>query len=215
MSLPMNRRTALAGSLAVGGWLWSDRSRADEVAHPMPRASDRLPDLPLINHRGEKVRFYTDLISNRPVVINMMYVNCRGTCPGTTARLSEMWPELEAAIGHNLRLISITLEPETDSPKVLAEYAESYQPRKASSLKSDWQFLSGQKGDIEAIRKGLGLTDPDPKIDQDVTQHATLLTFGNDRLDRWASLPVETSPNQMLKTIIRILRGAQASGSQP
>lgn len=215
MSLLFNRRTALAGSLAVGGWLWPNRSSAEEVAHPEPKASDRLPDLPLINHRGENVRFYTDLIADRPVVINMMYVNCRGTCPGTSARLSAMWPELEAAIGPNLRLISITLEPEVDTVKVLAEYADSYRPRKAASLKSDWQFLSGRKENTEAIRKALGLTDPDPKIDQDVTQHATLLTFGNDRLDRWASLPVETASKQMLKTIIRILRGAQLSGSQP
>ena len=215
MSLLFNRRTALAGSLVVGGWLWPNRSRAEEVAPPEPKASDRLPDLPLINHRGETVRFYTDLIADRPVVINMMYVNCRGTCPGTSARLSAMWPELEAAIGPSLRLISITLEPEVDTPKVLAEYADSYRPRKASSLKSEWQFLSGRKEDTEAIRKALGLTDPDPKIDQDVTQHATLLTFGNDRLDRWASLPVETASKQMLKTIIRILRGAQLSGSQP
>lgn len=211
MNPVINRRAALAGSLAVGGiLLGKSATRQALSAPPEPRASDRLPDVPLINHRGEKVKFYSDLIANRPVVINMMYVNCRGTCPGTSARLASLWPALDAAIGSDLRILSITLEPKTDTETVLAEYASAYVPRKSASLKSDWQFLTGSPEDIESIRKGLGLTDPDPKIDQDVTQHAALLTFGNDRLDRWASLPVEIPSDQMLKTITRILRGAKS-----
>lgn len=215
MNPVINRRHALASSLALGSGLWlSGSARAAESAHPEPRASDRLPDLPLVNHRGEKVRFYSDLIADRPVVINMMYVNCRGTCPGTSTLLTSLWPALDEAIGPELRIIFITLDPETDTPQELAEYASAYAPRGAAKLKSDWQFLTGKPQDTEAIRKALGLTDPDPKIDQDRTQHAALLTFGNDRLNRWASLPVEIPKSQMLKTITRILRGANSSAKR-
>ena len=210
----MNRRTALALPLAAAaGALLPRTARASTAPHAEPRASDRLPDLALVNHRGERVRFYTDLIADRPVVINMMYVNCGGTCPGTSAVLASLWPALDREIGPDLRIISLTLDPQADTPRALASYAAVYAPPGAKELRSDWQFLTGTPADLDAIRRALGLTDPDPAIDADRTQHASLLTFGNDRLNRWASLPVGITEDQMLRTITRILRGAKRSTS--
>lgn len=212
----LNRRRllhALIPAVAANTATADDRHRQLAVP-PRPRATDRLPDPLLVNHRGQPVRFYSDLIADRPTVISMMYTRCDGTCPGTSALLSSLWPTLDNAVGRNLRILSITLDPEHDNPDVLAAYAEPLQPRNADKLQSEWMFLTGRSEDVEAIRRGLGFTDPDPVIDQDRSQHAALLTFGNDRLNRWATMPVETRREQLQKSMIRILLGTAVGGVQ-
>lgn len=218
MKSPLNRRTALLTTLGlttiglsqVGRTIWSAPRSAEDLVRdqdqPSPRASDRLPDVTLTNHRGEQVRFYSDLIADRPVVINLMYANCSGTCPGTTAKLGAIWADLEQKLGADLRLISVTLDPLHDTPAVLAKYAQPYQPRPEDNLRSDWQFLTGRPSDIEKVRQGLGLTDPDPQVDRDRSQHAALLTFGNDRTNRWSTVPVEVPEKRMIQVIARNLR---------
>jgi protein SCO1/2 len=203
----MNRRQVLQlpFAAALGVIVRPAASFAEPTPRPERRASDRLPDVVLVNHRSEPVRFYRDLIEDHSVVINFMYVQCRGTCPGTSALLSHVWPALDRALGEKLRLVSITLDPEEDGPAQLAEYAAIYAP--AEKLRSDWQFLTGAKGDIEQLRRALGYSDPDPRIDADPSQHASLLTFGNDRLNRWASLPVGIPETDLIRSVVRILRG--------
>jgi len=210
----LNRRRLLYSLIPVvaAGTATADERHRQRAVPPQPRATDRLPDPLLVNHRGQSLRFYSDLIADRPTVISMMYTQCDGTCPGTSALLSSLWPALDQAVGRSLRILSITLDPEYDTPEVLAAYAEPLQPRNAGQLQSEWMFLTGRPEDIEAIRQGLGFTDPDPVIDQDKSQHAALLTFGNDRLNRWATMPVETRREQLQKSMMRILLGTSVGG---
>lgn len=203
--------TSLIPGLVATSVCASDRNSAHSPS-PEPRASDRIPDVMLVNHRGQSVRLYSDLIADRPVLISMMYINCEGTCPGTSALLSSLWPVLDQLVGPQLRILSITLDPERDGADELAAYAESHRPRAADTLGSDWQFLTGRSHDIAAVRKALGFSDPDPVVDADRSQHAAIVTFGNDRLNRWATMPVEMSRKQLQKSIVRILRGTAAGG---
>lgn len=213
MSRLIRRRilTSLIPGFLTASAQGTDRNSAHPLS-PEPRASDRIPDVKLVNHRGQSVRLYSDLIANRPVLINMMYVNCEGTCPGTSALLSSLWPDLDQMIGPELRILSITLDPERDGAKELAAYSEPLRPRAADSFGSDWQFLTGSIQDIESVRKALGFSDPDPVIDGDRSQHSAIITFGNDRLNRWATMPVEMSRKQLQKSIVRILRGTAVGG---
>lgn len=59
--------------------------------------------------------------------------------------------------------------------------------------------------DIESIRISLGLYDPDPVVDADRTQHAALLTFGNDQYDRWTALPAGLKFSDVSETFRRIV----------
>ncbi|MFM9066429.1 MAG: hypothetical protein ACKOUR_03700, partial [Planctomycetota bacterium] len=72
-------------------------------------------------------------------------------------------------------------------------------------------FLTGRPSDIEKVRQGLGLTDPDPQVDRDRSQHAALLTFGNDRTNRWSTVPVEVPEKRMIQVIVRNLRPLKLS----
>ena len=118
------------------------------------------PNVVLTTHEGKKVRFYDDLIKDKIVVINMMYADCEGVCPGITANLVKVQKALENRIGRDIFMYSITLKPEQDSPRALKEYAKMH------GVKPGWSFLTGDPKDIETLRRKLGFTNPDKELDR-------------------------------------------------
>lgn len=113
-------------------------------------------------------------------------------------------------VGQDIRMLSISIDPEHDTPEVLEEYWERF------GAKPGWLFLTGDFDEIERLRHSMGVYDLDPEVDADRTQHAGLVTFGNDAIDRWAALPALMDAAGLVRTVRRITaasnRGAEASG---
>ena len=105
----------------------------------------------------------------------------------------------ERGHGDDVLMVSITLDPEHDTPERLAEYAERY------GAAEGWLFLTGDHEEIEDLRHRFGVYDPDPVIDADRTQHAGLVVYGNETLDRWAALPGEWQPELIVRAVLRLL----------
>ena len=103
-------------------------------------------------------------------------------------------------MGKDFFLYSITLRPQEDSPEVLAKYAESL------GAGPGWLFLTGKYEHLEELRYQLGAYDLDPIIDADKEQHTGLVTFGNDRSNRWAALPALMDADGLARSIRRITR---------
>jgi protein SCO1/2 len=168
------------------------------------RVSDRFPNHTLTNHRDEQVAFYDDVIADKSSVIVFFYTNCNGTCPTTTQTLSRLRERLRGAFApEDLQFVSLTLEPEIDTAEELVEYMDQYGIAEDPEL-ADWIYLTGNFDELETIRRALGVYDLDPIIDADKTEHASIVTFGNDRTDRWAALPTGVGDDRMLETILRI-----------
>lgn len=160
-----------------------------------PRAN-YFPNVILRTHENRPVRFYDDLIRNKLVVINMMYAQCTGICPGMTANLARVQKLLGDRVGRDIFMYSLTLEPAKDTPQVLKHYAEMY------NVKPGWMFLTGNPGDMEQLRRKLGFVNPDPILDKDRSQHIGLVRYGNEALDRWAACPALSNPEQIAKSIL-------------
>ncbi|HXC69638.1 MAG TPA: SCO family protein [Pyrinomonadaceae bacterium] len=141
------------------------------------------PNLLLTTHEGKKVRFYDDLLKDKIVVINFMYVKCERVCPGITANLAKLQKLLGSRLGRDIFMYSFTLKPEQDSPEVLRKYAEAYH------AKEGWTFLTGTPEDMELLRRKLGFTDPDPRRDADKSNHIGNIRYGNEPLQLWGSCP--------------------------
>jgi len=141
------------------------------------------PDIELRTQDNKKVRFYEDLIKNKIVTINFFYAKCEGVCPGITANLVRVQRLLGERVGRQIFMYSISLKPDEDTPAVLKEYAESYKVRPG------WKFLTGDPSDIELLRKSLGFTNPEPKLDKDKSQHIGNIRYGNEPLMLWAACP--------------------------
>lgn len=173
-------------------------------AIPTSRLVDRIPDIPLVNHRGEAVRLVTDLLAGRAVIVNSMFTVCRGSCPGTSQTLHDLRPVLWPVFGPRLHILSFTLEPEIDSPAELRAYAGAYGADTRAANLPDWQFLTGAPAAIERMRRGLGLYDLDPAVDRDPTRHAAVLLFGNPDNDRWAVLPSTLRQGLLVEAVRRV-----------
>jgi protein SCO1/2 len=166
------------------------------VAPPAPIWRGRFPNVALQTHDGRTVHFYDDLLRGRRVTINFMYVECEGTCPGTTQNLVEVERKLGAQAGRDVLLLSITLQPETDTPERLREYAQRY------GAGPGLLFLTGKPDDIERLRHALGFaSERDTATTSDPKQHAGILRMGNESRDWWTACPSLASPAQILSML--------------
>jgi protein SCO1/2 len=186
----------LGGALALlapGGLCLGSTSRSAAG----PRVG-YFPNVALRTHEDKTVRFYDDLIAGKFVVINFMYTGCGEICPGMTANLLEVQRLLGERIGRDIFMYSITLQPELDTPAILKGYAETF------GVQPGWAFLTGERADIETLRRKLGFVDPDPLIDGDIEQHIGLVKFGMEKLDRWAGVPALAAPSQIVRSILSL-----------
>ena len=100
---------------------------ADGLApRPRLRARDPFPNVELVRHDGETVRFQDDLMEGKVFILNFMYTSCADVCPMETARLSEVQAILGDRVGEDVHMYSITVDPDRDTPEILADYRERF-----------------------------------------------------------------------------------------
>lgn len=155
-------------------------------------AERNFPNVVLTTHEGKKVKFYDDLMKDKIVIFNFMYVKCDGVCPPTTANLLKVQELLGDRVGKDIFIYSITLKPEEDTPEVLNRYA------RAHKVKPGWLFLTGTPADIEHLRRSLGYIDRDPERDADKSNHIGMLRYGNEPMQWWAGCPALMNPSKIV-----------------
>lgn len=168
------------------------------------RIADRYANVPLINQYGARVHFVDDFVRGRALIVNTMYTQCRGSCPGTSEKIEQLRQAISPVFGDQLTIVSITLDPIVDSPKRLKSYAETYGAHEPRKGLCDWQFVTGRKPDIDTLRRSLGFYDLNPVVDQDITQHDSLILFGNAIKDRWATLPAALRLPLLVEAVRRV-----------
>lgn len=169
------------------------------------RSKRTFPNVPVVTHEGEVVRFYDDLIKNKTVLINFTYTECNGICPGMTANLRRVYKEFGERMNKDIFMYSISLQPEKDTPTALKAY------RQLHKIKPGWTFLTGTKANIELLREHLGFKFSDPSLDEDKSQHLGVVKFGIERLERWGMAPALGDP----KYLAEYVRWMEPNGSRP
>lgn len=109
-----------------------------------------LPNLPVIDQDGNTFNFYDDLIAGKNVIINFIFTTCSDICPLTTARMTLVQEKLGDSVGRDVFMYSITVDPKTDRPEQLKNYAEAFR------IGPGWRLLTGNPEDIALIRNKLG-----------------------------------------------------------
>lgn len=181
--------------LLVKGQSLESKSRFKEIPSRERIRQRYFPDIVLTNHEGKKVRFYDDLIKDKIVIMNMMYVKCDGICMPTTMNLMRVQKLLGSRVGRDIFMYSFTLKPEEDTVQALRHYAHMHH------IKPGWSFLTGSPADMELIRRKLGYVDPDPEVDKDKSNHIGVLKYGNEPLERWGGCPALSKPTWIVKTL--------------
>ncbi|MFA9421895.1 MAG: SCO family protein, partial [Gammaproteobacteria bacterium] len=119
------------------------------------RARSYFTDTELTTHEGNKVRFYSDVLDGHIVMINVMYTSCKGSCPMLTQKLSQVSREIGELYARQVRFVSVSNDPERDTPEALAEFA-----RKQNVNLDGWTFLTGPKQQVDNVIKKIGLYTP-------------------------------------------------------
>ncbi|MFN7141685.1 MAG: SCO family protein, partial [Limisphaerales bacterium] len=110
---------------------------------------DLVPNFQLINQRGES--FQLDDLMGKHVVLSFIFVRCPvpNFCPLMSANFRKIQDQLaKEELFNEVRLLSVTIDPEFDTPEVLKTYATHYNANDAR-----WIFATGSSQEIE------GLTD--------------------------------------------------------
>lgn len=179
---------ASAGSPPLGAVFPASQSSPEAAA-------GHFPNVVLWTHEGTRVRFYDDLIKGRVVMINFMFTSCRSQCPLTTPNLVKVEEALGDHLGRNVRMISITVDPATDTPEVLKQFSVRY------GTKPGWYFVTGKQRDVDLIRRRLGVLDD--AVDK--TQHTGLLVYGNESTGQWAATPAMAQPKAIVRSVMRLV----------
>ena len=154
-----------------------------------PWGANYFPNVHLVTQDGKTVHFYSDLLKGKMVVINFIYTKCRDSCPMETAKLAQVQRLLGDRVGRDVFFYSISIDPERDTPAELREYADKFH------AKPGWLFLTGEKSDIEVIRKKLGQAARPGE--NGLTGHSTSVTLGNEETGQWMQDSALDDPSYM------------------
>jgi protein SCO1/2 len=124
----------------------------DAPAVPTPGSYTRTvehyetPDVALVAMDGTKTTLASALNHDGPVMLQFIFTTCPTICPVMTSTLSAAQDRLGADLG-KVRMISISIDPEHDTPERLRDYARKFKAGK------QWLFLTGSTGESEAVQK--------------------------------------------------------------
>lgn len=139
----------IAGVVGTGVWSWQQGRARQGTSERNPLEGLQLfgevPAFSLIERSGRQVSL-TDL-KGKVWIANFIYTNCPDTCPIQSAQMKEL--QVEFMNEKNLRLVSITVDPKRDTPKVLTEYANRF-----GADPERWFFLTGEKEVIYRLAQG-------------------------------------------------------------
>jgi protein SCO1/2 len=110
---------------------------------PAANKNDCLPNMTLLDQNGRGVNLAS--LKGEFVLINFVYTRCADTCPMLTAKMAQVEKKLAPELGKKVRLVSVTLDPEHDTPAQLLKYANAYGANGA-----DWIFLTGTPAQVDA-----------------------------------------------------------------
>ncbi|HET7831616.1 MAG TPA: SCO family protein [Gallionella sp.] len=165
-----------------------DHSMHDHHAMPAQRGitartveSYSIPDIKLVDMDRGEVSLHEALDGKLPVILNFIYTSCTAICPVTTATFQQVQQELGAG-RDKVRMVTISIDPENDTPARLKEYAGRY------NAGSQWKMLTGTVESSVAVQRAFGVYNGDKMNHKPVT---FLRAEGADkpwvRLDGFAS----------------------------
>ena len=143
----------------------------EQASHASGKMS--IPDVELLDQDGRKVRFYTDLVKGRVVAVNFIFTTCTTICPPLGATFARVQKELGARGGSDVRFISISVDPATDTPERLKAWGAKFRAAEG------WTLVTGRKPQVDELLRALGAATASP------SDHSPTVLIGNDAAGQW------------------------------
>jgi protein SCO1/2 len=146
-------------------------------------------DLPMVDQDGKTVRFRSDVVGDRIVVIDTFFTTCTLICPILGAIFMELQDLAGDRLGKDVALVSISVDPLTDIPPRLKKYGEQWEARPG------WVFLTGGKTDVDQVLTGLGL------YSANFVDHPSAFLVGDGKTGEWTRFYGFATPEQLMEKV--------------
>ncbi len=152
-----------------------------------------LPDVVMVNQNGKSARM-SEILKNKITVINFIYTSCTSVCQILTSNFRQLEKALESIDKENgVQLISISIDPETDTPARLLQYAT----KQRIDLEK-WTLLVSNLNSIERFSRALGFSNVDKST------HAPGVVIWDDIDKQWQRFVGITPPHVLSKEISKL-----------
>jgi cytochrome oxidase Cu insertion factor (SCO1/SenC/PrrC family) len=158
-----------------------------------------IPDIELLDQNGRKIRFYTDLVKGQTVVINFIFTTCTTICPPLGATFARVQKQLGDKVGRDVRFISISVDPATDTPERLKAWGEKFHAGEG------WTFVTGNKPQVDELLRALGASSARRE------DHSPTILIGNDTRSSWTRTYGLAKSSQLVQIINDAIAGKSAT----
>lgn len=104
-----------------------------------------IPDVTVTDQDGKKLKFYTDLVEKKKVIVTTIFTTCTKICPATGSHFSKLQKALGNRSGTDVFLITITTDPVTDTPERLNAWSKKY------NRVPGWTLVTGSADNITRL----------------------------------------------------------------
>ena len=174
-----------------------DEAAAEPVAvsHDAGGTKINVPDLELLDQNGKKIHFYTDLVKDQTVVINFIFTTCTTICPPLGATFARVQKDLGDKVGRDVRFISISVDPPTDTPERLKAWGAKFHAGEG------WTFVTGNKPQVDELLRALGASSARRE------DHSPTILIGNDAHGTWTRTYGLAKTSQLVQIINDAMAG--------
>ena len=158
----------------------------------------KIPDVALFDQDGKPVRFYSDLVRGKVVMVNFIFTSCTTICPPMGATFGKVQQLLGDRAGRDVHLISVSVDPATDSPPRLKEWGRKF------GAGPGWTLVTGERETVVQLLKALGVYTPN------INDHTPLVLAGNDPRGDWTRAYGLAAPAKLIELIDRLEAPAAA-----
>jgi len=154
-----------------------------------------IPDIEVLDQNGRKIHFYTDLVKGQTVVINFIFTTCTTICPPLGATFARVQKELGDKVGRDVRFISISVDPATDTPERLKAWGAKFHAG------DGWTFVTGNKPQVDELLRVLGASSARRE------DHSPTVLIGNDAHGTWTRTYGLANAGQLVQIINDMMVG--------
>ncbi|AYF89978.1 SCO family protein [Pseudomonas sp. JS3066] len=147
-------------------------------------------DTLLRDQNGQEVRFYSDVLKGRLVMLNVIFTHCNDACPLITRKLKEVREAMGEDLSKQVYFISLSSDAENDTPEVLKAFAAKH-----GVDSPNWIFLTGDKANMDLVLARLGQLGESPEA------HSTLLIAGDVPNKRWSKIRPDAPVNAIAQRL--------------
>jgi protein SCO1/2 len=169
-----------------------------------PAAATRvdLLDRTLVDQHGNEVKFVSDVIGDRIVVMDFVYTTCTTICPVLSAVFGQLQNKLGERLGDEVVLVSVSVDPVRDTPQRLKAYSKIHNARPG------WIWLTGHKSTMDDVLDGLGAYSPN------FEEHAAMVLIGDGRHGQWSRYYGFPNPDRIMERVnaLQAARDAVSGG---